>query len=109
LEIQHINFILLSRYRFREINDSLKRICRNGEIDLIRKLELKYVRDIGISPLASESNPLAQKEYLPFITIRLNKSEPLETNISKSRCESPYHHQVLLMRGLQYTLCDLAS
>jgi hypothetical protein len=46
---------------------------------------------------------------LLFTTRWLNKSEPLEKNISNSRYNPPYHHQLLLIRGLHYTLCDLAS
>jgi len=33
----------------------------NREIDLIRKIERQYAHDFWISPLASESSPLAQK------------------------------------------------
>ncbi|GFG40018.1 hypothetical protein Cfor_10566, partial [Coptotermes formosanus] len=109
METQYINFILLFRHRFREINTSLKRMCENGEIDLIRKLELKCAHDFGISPLVLEPNPPSRGVYLSFATRRAKKLETLETNISRSRCDTPYHHQLLLMRGLHYTLCDLAS
>jgi len=38
MKMQHITFTLLLRHRFREINDSLRRIRKNGRIDMIRKM-----------------------------------------------------------------------
>jgi hypothetical protein len=90
----------------------LKQMCKDGENDLIGKVELKHAHNFRISPEVSESSQLSQRVYLPFTTRRLKMSGPLETNKAESRRDSPHHHhhhQLLLMRGLHYTLCDLAS
>jgi gustatory receptor len=109
METQYINFILLLRHRFREINISLQRLYNNDYVDLISKLKLNYARDSGIFILASESNMLSQRIHMPFTTRRVKPSGPLEMGISSNRDEPAHRSQLFLMRGIHYILCDLAS
>jgi len=105
VETQYINIILLLKQRFREINIFLKGMYEKQETDLIHKLELHCGYDVPDSAF----NLLPHRAHTLFTTRRVKQSGPLEIKISTSRDQSNYQRELMLMRGIHYELCDLAS
>ncbi|KDR17365.1 hypothetical protein L798_08332 [Zootermopsis nevadensis] len=108
METQYINLIILFRHRFREINTYLKQIYDNDKGDLVHKIELIYFHNSCALNEVSGPSILSQSAYVPITTRRSNHSRSFETKISIGRY-STSQHQLLLMTGIHYALCDMAD